>query len=457
VILPAVLALAVVSCHLGVASAADGGFADGVGGWLLKFAGAPTRFVGSPGHRAALDTVEQALRAVGAREVRRESFRIVVPVEEGAWISGPGLGRMSLDALWPNHVQVPATPAGGLTGPLVDAGHGEASALDGKAVEGAIALVRLPAAESPQGWLTPFVLGARAVIFLPPEGGGFTRAEASELFLDVPADLPRFWAPSLSVPALKEAARRGARVTLVSHVAWREIVTENVWGVLPGSESPFPSANPGVRTPWKDKRVILQAYTDSMSVVPARAPGAEEAGGLVALMELARHFSQHPVPPTLCFLATSGHGHVLAGSHDFLARHIRRDAYFSRSITAGEKMTVNYFIGLDLTSGDERVASFAQGTFYTGWETNLLSQNALAGVARLLDGHAAKLWGKGAAGRYLNGVSPPTRAWKDLLGYRAAFDAEAATFTGTPGLTFATPFDSRPRCDTPRCPARSRP
>src|SRR5439155_654259 len=75
--------------------------------------------------------------------------------------------------------------------------------------------------------------------------------------------------------------------------------------------------------------------------------------------------------------------------------------------------------------------------------------NAWAGAARLLDEHAAKLWGGGAADRYLNGVSPPTRAWKDLLGYRAAFDAEAATFTGTPGLTFATPFDARLKSDTP--------
>jgi len=438
------LVLAALTCR-----PAAGLSADNVGGWLLKFAGAPTRFVGTPGHRAALDAVEQTLRAVGARDVRRESFRIVVPVSEAVWITGPGLGRMNLDALWPNHVQVPATPSGGITGPLVDAGHGEASALDGNAVEGAIALVRLPSAENPQGWLTPFVLGARAVIFLPPEGGGFTRAEAEELFLDVPADLPRFWAPSPSVPALLEAARRRVSVTLVSRVAWREITTENVWGVLPGSEERFPSVDSKTRTPWKDKRVILQAYTDAMSVVPERAPGAEEAGGLIALMELARHFSVLPVPPTLCFLATSGHGHVLSGSHDFLARHIRRDAYFSRSITAGEKLAVNYFIGLDLTSGDERVASFAQGTLYTGWETNLLSQNALAGVARLLDGHAVKLWGKGAPGRYLNGVSPPTRAWKDLLGYRAAFDAEAATFTGTAGMTFATPFDSRGRCDTP--------
>ena len=186
-----------------------------------------------------------------------------------------------------------------------------------------------------------------------------------------------------------------------------------------------------------------------MSVVPALAPAAEEAGGLACLLELARQFGTNRPLPSLFFLATSGHGHVLSGSHEFLARHLRHEKVFTRSITASERIAANYFVGLDLTSGDSRVASFSQGTLYTAWETNLLAQNALAGPARLLDAHAAKLWGAGAASRYLNGVSPPTRAWKDLLGYYAAFDAEAATATGTPGLTFATPFDARMRVDTP--------
>ena len=432
------------------ANAAAAPASAGVADMLLKLAGAPTRYAGSAGHRATLAEVERAFRSFGLEGVHREPVTIVGPVEERVTIAGPGLPDVVLHALWPNRVQCPVTPRDGLTGPLVDGGRGEASSLDGREVEGAIVLVRLPCAEGQLGWTTPFVLGAAAVVFLPPADGALSRAEAEELFLDVPADLPRFWAPPDSVAGLVAAARRGGRATLRARAGWAEIRTENVVGWRRGSSARFPSADKESKAAWRDKTVILQAYTDSMSVVPALAPGAEEAGGLIALLDLARRFSERPVPASLCFLATSGHNHVLSGVADFLARHCRKREFFTRSITASEAIKADLFIGLDLSSGDGRVASFSQGTFYYGWDTHLLAQNALAGAARVLDGHAARMWGKpGAGDRYLNGVAPPTRTWKDLLGWRAAFDAEVATQTGTPGLTFATPFDARPRCDTP--------
>ncbi len=418
-----------------------------VGAWLLRFTGAPSRYIGSPGHRAALAAVEEGFRSIGLRGVRRERIKVVAPVEEAVWLEGPGVGRRTLHMVWPNHVQLSATPRNGLEGPLVDGGHGEAGALNGKPVEGAIVLVRLPCTEGRQGWITPFTLGAAAVIFLPPKGGALTRPEAEELFMAVPADLPRFWAPEAA--ALVDAARSNPKVKLVARAAWREVATDNILGFLPGSDERFPSANKKSTAKWKEKTVVLQAYTDSMSVVPALAPGAEEACGLAALMELAGHFAANPPKSSLVFLATSGHGHALSGSHDFFARHTRQDSYFSKSITGDEKIDVTLFVGLDLSSGDPRVASFSQSTFYNAWENDMLAQNAMAGMARTLDAYATRLYGKGSEGRYLNGVSPPTRTWKDLLGFRAAFDGEAAVLMGTRALTFASPFDARLREDTP--------
>ncbi len=411
---------------------------------LLSFAGAPTRYLGTPGHRATVGEIERIFRSAGLTRVRRDRFTVVAPVDEGAWIEGPGLARTTVHMVWPNNAQPSVTPPAGITGPLVDAGHGEAEALDGRDVGGAIALVRLPCAEGPLAWTTPFVLGAAAVVFVPPaDGAGFSRTEAEELFLDVPANLPRYWAAAPAAVSLVAAAKRGARVTLRGRAAWRPVDVENVLGELPGTDP-------------KAARIILQSYTDAMSVVPALAPGAEEAGGLVALAELARHFGARPAPHPLLFLATSGHGHVLSGPHEFLSRHLRRREYFTKSQTAGESIEAKLFIGLDLSTGDRRVASFAQGTLYTGWDPHPYAQNALAGLARGLDGHAKRLWAGAAGERYLNGVAPVSRTWKDLLGWRAAFDAEAATNAGTPGLTFATPFDGRLRADTPGdLPARA--
>ena len=199
------------------------GSADSVRGWLLKFAGGPSRYLGSPGHVATLQEAERHLRACGVKDLKREKIVVTVPWEKEAWISGPGLGRARVHMVWPNHVQLAATSKEGIRGVLVDAGHGEAAALDGGPVTGAIALVRLPCRGGPQGWVTPFVLGAPAVAFLPPRGGKFTRADAEELFLDVPADLPRFWAAPAAAGPLLAAAKRRTKVTLVSRAEWRDI------------------------------------------------------------------------------------------------------------------------------------------------------------------------------------------------------------------------------------------
>jgi len=417
--------------------------------WLLKFTASPTRYIGTPGHRNTLDIVESAFISFGLKNVRREPVKIVAPVEGEVWVEGPGIGRIKLNSVWPNHVQLSATSRKGLEGVLVDAGHAEAAAMNGKQIEGAIALVRLPCADGRTGWMTPFTLGAAAVVFIPPTDGSFSRSEAEELFLNVPADLPRFWASGSTGAALVAAAKRNPRVRLVSRLAWKEIVTENIWGTLPGSDARFPSADKKSKALWRDKGVIIQSFTDSMSVVPQLAPGAEEATGLSALMELAKDFSAKPVPPTLIFLATSGHNHALSGVHEWYARHLRHEPYFSKSITGSEKVDAQLMVNLDLSSGDPRVASFAQSTFYNGWENDLLAQNAMAGLARMLDTYATRLWGREAAERYLNGVSPPTRTWKDMLGFRAAFDSEGAQLLGTRALTFAAPFDARLRVDTP--------
>jgi len=440
----AISALLIVSAGLwGGTARADAGT------WLLQFASSPSRYIGTPGHRATVDAVAEAFRSFGLRNVKREPVKIVAPVEGEMWIEGPGVGRANLHMVWPNHAQLSTTPRSGLVGTLVDAGNGEASAMNGAPVEGCIALVRLPCAGGRLGWLTPFTLGAAAVIFIPPSDGSLSRAEAEDLFLSVPTDLPRFWAAAGSAGPLLDAAKARPKVRLVAHAAWKEITVENIWGVIPGSPDRFPSADKESKAAWKDKAVIIQAYTDSMSVVPALAPGGEEAGGLSALMELAAHFSANRVPPTLIFLATSGHDHALSGVHDWFARHLRRDQYFTKSITGEEKVDAQLMVGLDLSSGDPHVAAFAQSTFYNGWENDLLAQNAMAGMARQLDAYARKLWGSGASGRYLNGVSPPTRTWKDMMGYQTAYDADGAQLLGTRALTFASPFDARLRVDTP--------
>ncbi len=79
--------------------------------------------------------------------------------------------------------------------------------------------------------------------------------------------------------------------------------TENVIAVLEGTEIP-------------DDRYIVGAHYDSISEDPQNmAPGAEDnAGGVAAVLELARIFSQNPPKSTIIFICYSGEEQFLVGS-----------------------------------------------------------------------------------------------------------------------------------------------
>ena len=65
---------------------------------------------------------------------------------------------------------------------------------------------------------------------------------------------------------------------------------------------------------WKEQVIVIQAYYDAMSVVPARAPGAENASGIVALLKLIETLGASPKLFRAIFLATSGHFQGLEAS-----------------------------------------------------------------------------------------------------------------------------------------------
>src|SRR3972149_2546256 len=70
-----------------------------------------------------------------------------------------------------------------------------------------------------------------------------------------------------------------------------------------------------------------------MSVTPSLAPGAEQAAGITALLELARYFREHPPARSVVFLATSAHHLALRGIDDFIQRYLRdEDPFIDRMV-----------------------------------------------------------------------------------------------------------------------------
>jgi ABC-type antimicrobial peptide transport system permease subunit/LysM repeat protein len=210
-------------------------------------------------------------------------------------------------------------------------------------------------------WINSAMLGASAIIFIEPEDT--IRGEAEAKFLTIPAATPRFWISKKDADYLlkeylskKYTVQQGdtlesiatkynilsekirmfeynkdviaqslpvgstiyipdfgvnnnVNVQLTATMTWERRLGQNITGLLPG-------VDPNL----KDELVVIQGYFDSMSVVPANAPGADPTCGIAALMEVARVLTMEENRPgrSVMFLATSGHFQGLAGMRAFM-------------------------------------------------------------------------------------------------------------------------------------------
>ncbi len=191
--------------------------------------------------------------------------------------------------------------------------HGEFIAASESSIfipEGSIVLVDF---NSSTRWINAAMLGAKAVVFIEPETTN--RGEAENKFLTVPANVPRFWVSRSNAEKIKgmiaAAEDKGEKVTvrLKSTMTWERRTGQNIRGYLEGGDPQL-----------KDEMVVLNAYYDSMSVVPAIAPGADPTSGIASMLELARIFSEKKFRPgrSVLFVATDAHFQGLAGMRAFM-------------------------------------------------------------------------------------------------------------------------------------------
>ncbi|MCG9129153.1 LysM peptidoglycan-binding domain-containing protein [Candidatus Poribacteria bacterium] len=158
-------------------------------------------------------------------------------------------------------------------------------------------------------WINAAMLGASAVIFIEPETT--IRGEAENKFLTVPANIPRFWLSKEDANEIKNLLDTGEQVNVQLHgkMSWERRVGQNIRGFLEGGDPVL-----------RDELVVLTAYYDSMSVVPALSPGADPTCGIAVLMEIARLFSLPQYRPgrSVLFVAVDAHFQGLAGMRAFM-------------------------------------------------------------------------------------------------------------------------------------------
>ena len=176
--------------------------------------------------------------------------------------------------------------------------------------KGAIALLDF---NSSTRYINATMLGGTAIIFIEPETT--IRGEAENKFGTVPANIPRFWISKADADFLmnhleqEHNAGNQVNARVRGKMTWERRVGQNIRGFLEGGD-------PSLR----DELIVLTAYYDSMSIVPAMAPGADPTCGVATLMELARLFSLPEYRPgySILFVAVDGHFQGLAGMRAFM-------------------------------------------------------------------------------------------------------------------------------------------
>ncbi len=378
-----------------------------------------SRLAGYPGAKAGAALVERALVAAGVEAVRRDSFAVVVPIERGSSLRLEHSGeQVPLWGLWPNLARTVALPPQGLRAPMIYGGRGEWSDFDGHAIDGRIVLLEF---DSWNHWLRAASLGARAVVFIAPEQAN--RHQAAAKYAEVPLDIPRFWIEREAGLMLRQHLRGGELfVHLQGRMEWQRRPAWNIWGVIPGADNELAA-----------ERVAIETYYDGISVVPGRAPSAETACGIAALLELARHLAADPPARTTILVATSAHFQGRQGLTDFLARHVRRRQ---------ERLHLDLFIGLDLSSRTDQVGI---------WNNTARAElrHFFAPFGRRFSDYASTL-DAAAVGSLVNGITPIKGLdWSAYMPGGIAANSQLALEGGLISLGLITVNDARLQIDSP--------
>ncbi len=386
-----------------------------------------SRIPGYEGNIKAADYVFKAFEQIGLKELRKEEFSVTVPIDKGASLETPAGERIKLYCIWPNIVRTSTLPRGGVRGKLIYAGRGEYKDYNGCEIEGSVVALDF---NSGSNWLKAAELGAKAIIFIEPEET--VRIEAEKKFAEVPINVPRFMLPREKSKFLKNW--EGHEVTLKAKMQWQSVPAWNIIGFIPGKDEEL-----------SEELIAISAYYDSISAVPAKAPGAESACGITALIEIARDLKRNPPARPVLILATSAHFMNLRGMDDFIQKHCRKISPFREQMT--EPIDLSLFIGLDLSSGsDELGISHGGTTFYY--------QRLFAPFGKTFEDYAKDICGEfgieDASDIFVNGISPKKGInWNSYVPANIALDSGLAMLSGTPAISLVTVNDIRNRIDTP--------
>ena len=399
---------------------------------MVRLSSGFSRVVGYPGHESAYRYIRDEFERIGLEDITTESFDVTSPIDRGGHLKVIGeAGIIPILGIWPNLVRTSSLPRDGLRAMLVEGGDGEFSDFNGKDLAGNIVLMGF---NSWNRWMNASMLGAEAVIFIAPDST--TTAQAEQKFFQVPLNVPRFWIGREEGEMLRRRLGSGEsiEVELKSRMVWEKHGALNVLGWIPGGDPTL-----------KDQIILIDAYYDAMSAVPALAPGADQASGIVCLLELAEFLRAHPPSRTVLFLASSGHHLGFRGVCDFLNRHARKEEHFAKNLE--DPIDVRLWISLDLSSGTDEIGIWNGGN--PGYFQRFFAR--FGKKFSQLGREFAPSFGMDGSLGIVDGITPPPGLSWDMLnpGGIVKTDSEVVLTAGLPTVALVTLNDVRFRVDTP--------
>ncbi len=393
--------------------------------YIKFFSSLKSRVPGSEGHKQAADFIENKFKEIGLKNVKKEIFKTVIPVEKYAYIEFEGK-KIEINCFWPNLVRTSTLPPEGIEGKLIYAGKGDLRKVEGKDIYGNIIVMDF---DSGSKWLDFALLGAKCFIFL--NRGEITRTEGERKFLSVPIDVPRFYSDNEKI---LELAKGEKVVKIYGRMDWEYVNDYNIYGFLEGRDKKL-----------KEETIIISSYYDSISVVPSISPGATSACGISTLLELAEYFLKNPPKRSVIFLATSSHFMNMKGIDAFIQKHCRIEKPFSEKIKKEDKIKVSLFIGLDISGDNDKLGIWHNSTdFYY--------QRFFAPIGKKFMEYSEKL--QKILGYtepiLVNGISPEKGVvWETFLPEKIRTDGEFMILSANPAISLITINDGRWRLDTP--------
>ena len=303
------------------------------------------RSTGTPGNKAAAEYIAKRFSDLGFKEIGVHRFSVPVLQHQNStlFLTDQNL-KIPLFPIQSNAISPGTIPPQGFSGPLVYAGSGNLADFNGKTLEGAIVLMEL---DSGKNWQNAANFGAKALIYV--DRGPTTKTFFKEKIELSPIPFPRFWIPLQEAQALFgpfESAGNGqvaAAVHLSSDIVWGNAVGENIYCLIPGSD-----------TGNQEELLLVEAFYDSTPLVIGKSPGADEALSIATLLDLARTLKQNPPKRPILLVATGGHAQTLAGMRELVwslwerSKEIRDRKKYFRDMVNNTRKVVKGLQGMSL-------------------------------------------------------------------------------------------------------------